>query len=212
MNNKGDPGKEVRKIIKDCMATLSKLHMFFYNSDNIPSRKVQIFNMVIRSKLMYGLETIVMNEPVEKSLNIFQITCIRKILKLPTTYIHKEFSNIVVRDQINKQLAEAKAKPMEPLSMFHRKSRITYLCKLIYAGTDEPGTAVTFDPITYLPLDHGKKRVGQPRKNWYNVTLNDLWVEAKKVIDNLEYASEFGFLRRASYSSTRSIREDTLNN
>ena len=28
MNNKGDPGKEVRKRIKDCMATLSKLHIF----------------------------------------------------------------------------------------------------------------------------------------------------------------------------------------
>ena len=88
MNNKGGAGNEVRKMIKDFMATLSKLHMFFYNSDNTPSRKVQIFNMVIRSKLMYGLETIVMNERVEKSLNIFQLKCIRKIFKLPTTYIH----------------------------------------------------------------------------------------------------------------------------
>ena len=52
MNNKGDPGKGVRKIIKDRMATLSKLHILFYNSDNTPSPKVQIFNMVIRSKLM----------------------------------------------------------------------------------------------------------------------------------------------------------------
>ena len=28
MNNKGDTGKEVRKRIKECMTTLSKLHIF----------------------------------------------------------------------------------------------------------------------------------------------------------------------------------------
>ena len=134
-----------------------------------------------------------MNEKVENSLNTFQFKCIRKILKLPTTFINREFSNIYVREQINKKLKEAKAKPMESLKEFHRKTRITYPCKLIYAGNVEPGSAVTFDPITYEPLDHGKKRVGQPRKNWYIVTLADLWVEAKKVIDNVKYAREFDF-------------------
>ena len=35
--------------------------------------------------------------------------------------------------------------------------------------------------------------MGQPRKNWYIVTLADLWVEAKTVIDNVKYVSEFDF-------------------
>ena len=78
MNNKGDPGREVNRRIRECMATLSKLHVFFYNSENTPVRKVQVFNLVIRSKVMYGLETIVMNDGVLSKLNAFQLKCLRK--------------------------------------------------------------------------------------------------------------------------------------
>ena len=74
---------------------------------------------------------------------------------------------------------------MELRSEYHRNTHITYLCKLVHAGTDEPGAAVTFDPITYRRLEHWKKRVGQP--------LSDLWVEAKKVIDHVKYTGEFDF-------------------
>ena len=48
LNNRGDPGREVSRRIKDCMATLQKLHIFFYNSDNTILRKVQVYNAVIR--------------------------------------------------------------------------------------------------------------------------------------------------------------------
>ena len=51
---------------------------------------------------------------------------------------------------------------------------------LIKAGGAEPGTHVTLNPDTLEELDHGKKRVGHPRLNWYQVTLKDLWQELQK--------------------------------
>ena len=61
------------------MVTLNKLHFFFYNSDNTVTRKMQMFNAVIRATIMYGLETVVMNTRVQNMLDAFQFKCLRKI-------------------------------------------------------------------------------------------------------------------------------------
>ena len=180
MNDRADPEREISKRKKETMITLNKLHIFFYNSDNTVTRKMQMFNAIIRAKLMYGLETVVMNTRVKHMLDAFQLKCLRKILKVPTTYIDRQFSNDNVRTQINNRLKEAKKKPMETLTAFHQRTRIHYLAKLIHKGHREPGTAVTMDPVTLAAIDHGKKRVGKPRLNWYQVTMQDLWQEVRK--------------------------------
>ena len=106
-------------------------------------------------------------------------------------YIDREFSNANVKQQINAKLNNAGSKPMEMLSEYHKRSRIKYMLKLIAAGTKEPGTRVTFDPITLQPLDHGKKRTGRPRLNWYEVTIQDTFSEARKHINTIRFAASF---------------------
>ena len=77
MNDKADPEREVLKRRTDCMITLNKLHIFFYNSDNTPQRELQMFNAIIRSKMMHGLETVVMITRVLNLLDTFQQKCLR---------------------------------------------------------------------------------------------------------------------------------------
>ena len=125
---------------------------------------MQMFNAVMRAKLMYGLETIVMNTRVKHMLDAFQLKCIRKLLKIPTTYIDRQFSNDNVRLQINNHLKAANKTPMETLTTYHQRCRMT----------------VTLDPVTFAEIDHGKKRVGKPRLNWYQVTMQDMWTEIRK--------------------------------
>ena len=120
MNDKADPEREVLKRRTDCMITLNKLQIFFYDSDNTPQRKLKMFNAIIRSKMMHGLETVVINTRVVNLLDTFQLQCLRNILKIPTTYINREFSNAVVRQTVNEQLKAAKAKPLVTLSEFHK--------------------------------------------------------------------------------------------
>ena len=69
---------------------------------------------------------------------------------------------------------------METLTTYHKRSRIQYLAKLIHDGEAEPGTSVTLSPHTLEEVEHGKKRVGRPRLNWYQVTLQGLWKEVIK--------------------------------
>ena len=104
---KGDPSTEVSNIISDCMVVLNKLHVFFYTSDNSIARKIQIYNATIRSKLMYGLETVVMNTVVLNRLDTFQFKGLRKILKPQTTYVNRTYSNDYVRTQVDQQLKDA---------------------------------------------------------------------------------------------------------
>ena len=78
LNDKAEAKKEISRRIKDCTVTLNKLHIFFYNSDNTILRKVQIFNAVLRSKLLYGLETMVMNTAELNKLDVYQLKCMRK--------------------------------------------------------------------------------------------------------------------------------------
>ena len=116
------------------MITLNRLPIFGYNSDNTITRKMQMFNVIIQAKLMYGLETVVMITRVKHMLDAFQFKCLRNILKVPTTYIDRQFSNDNVRMQNNIHLKAAKNKPMETLTAIHQRTRIHYLAKLIHKG------------------------------------------------------------------------------
>ena len=81
LNDKGDKAREVNAIIKVCMATLNKSHLFFYNSDNTIARQVQAFNAIIRSKLIYGMETTAFNTSMQHKLESVQLKCLRNRLK-----------------------------------------------------------------------------------------------------------------------------------
>ena len=191
INNRGDPAAEVTRRIRECMATLHTLHVYFYNSDNSVTRKLQMFNAILRSKVMYGLETLAMNQSIKEKLDTFQLKCLRKILRIPTTYVNREFSNAHVRSQVNQKLKEAKKKSMITLSEYHKRTRIAYLARLITAGNEDPGTPITFHADSLKSIDHGKLRVGQPRVHWYKTTLEDIWIKTKQNIPTVKYASVF---------------------
>ena len=189
LNNRGDPAREISRIIADCMATFNKLHIFLYSSDNTTERKIQMFNAILRAKVMYGLETLVMNTAIKNKLDVFQLKCMRKILQLPTTYINRSYTNEHIRTQISNKLKDSNRKPLTTLSTYHQRMRIKHLQQLIIEGNAEPGAAVTFDIVTFKPIDHGKKRVGQPRLNWYKETMADLWKETKANTPELRFVS-----------------------
>ena len=114
MNDKANPEREVlRKTHWPYDNTLNKLHMFSYNSDNTPQRKLQMFNAIIRSNNI-------------KPIKCSSTKMLEKRSTKPTTYINRDFSDAVVRQKKNEQLKTAKAKPLVTLSFCHIKTRIEY--------------------------------------------------------------------------------------
>ena len=171
LNSKGDPGREIGKRIKNSMSTLINMHVFFRHGDSSFTQELKAFSAVLVSKLMYGLESAMLNTSALNRLNAFQLKGLRKILHIPTTYYNRKYSNEYVLMEANKALQLENHGKLEQLSAYHAKSRKVLLAKLITLGGNEPSATITFDVDTLRPHDYGKKKVGRLRLNWLECTL-----------------------------------------
>ena len=182
LNSKDDAEMDVMKRIVDCTITIKRLHIFFYGSDCSTRRKLQVYSAVIRSKLMYGLETAMMNKSVLSRLDAFQMKGLRKIMKMQHTYYNRAHTNQYVLDCAAAELGSLDDPLIQPLSQYHRQQRLKLLAKLITLRHKDPAAKASFDPETLQPYHYGKKRVGRPRLNWVECTMEDFWAEAKTLI------------------------------
>ena len=96
LNQETDMVKEVRKRIGKCNAVLQRMHIFWLHSSCTKAFKLRVYNSVIRSKLMYGLESAQLNPAELKQLDVIHLKGLRKILGLQTTWGRK----IMNREQI----------------------------------------------------------------------------------------------------------------
>ena len=65
--------------------TCNRLKPFWTKAENSISWKIQVFHSILRSKLLYGLETIQLNQSELHRLDAFQIKGYRRILHIPPT-------------------------------------------------------------------------------------------------------------------------------
>ena len=181
LNEKGDASKEIQTRIASCNGTLQKMHMFFRHGDCTERTKMTVFDAVIRSKLMYGLESTALKSSILKQLDAFQMKGIRKIMRLPSSYADREMTNEralkIAHDRINK--SHGKQIQIKRLSVLHRERRITTLAKLIKMKEQDPAASVTMDS-SFIPHDHGVRRKGRPRIKWLDTTLEDMWEDMKQ--------------------------------
>ena len=82
-----DLRKEISNKISGCFATLNKLN-FFWSKSNCPTKfKINVYDAVIRAKLVYGIDLVCLPKCLQQQLNTFQLKGLRKILGMNTTYI-----------------------------------------------------------------------------------------------------------------------------
>ena len=144
--------------------------------------KILVSDAVIRSKLLYGLETVALNDAIKNKTNAFQLKFLRKILQIPTTFVNRLNTNEYVCDRANAILARQDAKPIKQFSVYHRERCILRLARLLILKDKDPSAAVTLEFSTLKPHDYGKWRVGRPRIKWLTNTINDMWEDAKKCL------------------------------
>jgi len=190
LNNKAGGKREVSKRKADCMAVLGRLHIFFRDGDSSFKHKLQVYNAVIRSKLMYGLESIMLNQTVLKELDAFQLKGLRKILKITTTFVNRMHTNEYVFSRARQELDNPDDPAIQPLSKFHKDRRVVLMAKTITLRHTDPSARVAFDPDTLRPHGYGTRRVGHPRLNWVQCTLKDFWEAAKTEFPDHRWAGE----------------------
>ena len=170
--------KEVAKKISSCFATLKRLNLF-WNNQNCPTKfRLQVFDAVVRSKLVYGLESTMITSALMKKLETLQLKGIRKILGLTTTFVNRANTNEVVFQQANdcKNPRKLDGKDIVPYGTYIRRKQHVLLAHTIRAPDEDPVRQATIDPGTQLPVNVGKRRVGRPRDNWTWTNLEELYV------------------------------------
>eukprot|EP00975_Prorocentrum_lima_P056965 11952627-Prorocentrum_lima.AAC.1 len=93
MNDHIEPKRELKHRIAQCMTVWKKLDVFWLHSTCSPAFKLYVYDAVIRSKLLYGLEGLQLTEQQELSLNTFQLKGLRKILRIKTTFVDHANTN-----------------------------------------------------------------------------------------------------------------------
>ena len=176
----GNIKKELNKRISQSMVSLKKLDIFWRHS-NCPTKfKIIAIDAVLRSKLLYGMETAQLNEPQMKRLDLFQLKALRKVLKLNTTFINRENTNNHVFAVANARITnEGGKKEITPFRKAYMCSKLKQIKRIINQRTNEPTREVTFRRglETWTPPN---RKPGRPAYKWANRALLELWQEIKQ--------------------------------
>ena len=78
--------------------------------------KIQVFNAVCVSKLLYSLEALQPTDAAASKLDTFQLKGLRKILKMSTTYIDRTNTNHEVYRRANLEMGRGAEEIIRPLS------------------------------------------------------------------------------------------------
>ena len=172
----GDSRKEINKRIAATMQTLKRLDIYWRHS-NCPMRKKLITaDAVIRSKLLYGLDSMQLNEPQLKKLDIFQLKVLRKILKMKTTYIDRNNTNEKVFETANRRLQEEKqGATIKTFRAAYRTSKLKRLARTIQKDGDDIQN-ITFKDIYKLePREPPNRKRCRPKHKWTKKALEETW-------------------------------------
>ena len=181
---------ELQTRLTKALTTAYKLKEFWKGCIAPLKWKLQVYNAVIVSQLIYGLNTIHLTDSCLQTLDTFQLRGLRQILRIEAAFFsgisHNkvlEKANIVMNSGDNlditweqfkteKQGANVK---IERLSILIKKKQNTLLGHLI--RTDEQDgimreVSIGTDPLKVSRVTASKRRVGRPRQNWVVETRN----------------------------------------
>ena len=197
LNNRGDPAREIRQRITICMAILKRLDLYWFKANPSIKEKLQVFDAIIKSKLLYGLESAPLNESTKHELDIFQLKGIRKILGIKTTFIDRSQDTKKIYKQVQSHIDKNTEtghpiRQFKTMSQTYEERKTQLLNSIITSPEGTPTKVITFKPNTLTPVEvHNtqgrKRRAGQPRVKWIDTTLENLWQLIKNTVEECKY-------------------------
>ena len=103
MDARGNPHVETNARITNTRIVLSKLDIFWKRAPVSITWKLRVHDAVIASKLLYGLESASLTQAEYTRLDAFQISALRKILRVPHPY-YSGVSNNRVMEVANQRI------------------------------------------------------------------------------------------------------------
>ena len=148
-NQYSNINQEIGKRIATCMTILKKLDIFWRHCEVTTAFKITVLDAVIRSKLLYGMDSAQLTPSNQRRIEVFQLKGLRKILKMTTTYVDRSNSNAEVFRRANeliKNETDPAKKPREiiPFVTCYLNSRMKRLARLNKMEKEHPVRHITF--------------------------------------------------------------------
>ena len=127
-----------------------------------------IFDAVVRSKLLYGLETIQLTGAMLKKIDAFQIRCLRRILRIPSTFIDRRSPNRVVFQRCTEILHQnqGEQRELEFFSRSYHRKKSKLLGHVLRSRDEDLMRHISFQLSNAIRVHYGKKRIVRTRQNW----------------------------------------------
>ena len=175
LNMRADTSSEVKSRISTCMAIMQKMDLFWRKAECPIKWKILVFDAVIRSKLLYGLETAMLTDSAQRRLNVFQLKGLRKILKMKTTFVERANTNERVILKANAALEhERSRRKVKTFSEAYKVSRTKRCARLLMQRPSDPTRYSTLQADNQI-WNFPSKRAGRPKDKWVAFGMNDLW-------------------------------------
>ena len=156
VSDDGRVSNELARRLGIAAGEFRKLSRLWRHSRLGRSRKVELFQAVVVSILMYGLATAWLNKADRRKLDGFQNRCLRVIWGIKPSYVSRVSNNAVLD-----------ATGQRPLTVLLQKQQLLLYGKVARQSDDNPMRAATFDGGSLRPaVDVYVRRVGRPRAAW----------------------------------------------
>ena len=142
MDNKLEIHNRLAMVTRTC----GQLELFWSKANTNTKWKLQVFNAIIKTKLMYGLATIQLTQNEMDKNDAFQIECIRRILRIPPTFMDRSQTNQTVRDTASQYTVD-----MTRFSETPKMQKLKLFGHILREQHNDPDRQVLFDYGTYSP-------------------------------------------------------------
>lgn len=175
----GDIRRLVNRKISSCFGVLSKLNEFWLRSSCPHNFKITVFDAVVRSKLVYGLEGVHLPKSVCAKLDAFQLKGLRKILGMQTTFMNRSNTNQKVFQMASriKNPSQAPNRDVRSFSNYVQSKQRALLKHTIRAPDSDPLRQCTFLASSSTPILTENRRVGRPRDKWAYSIMEGYYTE-----------------------------------
>ena len=180
INDGDDPKLDVNTRMGSCFATLNRLHFFWKKSSCLVRFKLNVFDAVIRSKLVYGLEAVNLTPSLVTELNAFQFKGLRWILTIDHTYVNRDNTTVKILQAANDARNPQKLpnKNIRPFGEYVQCKQESFLKHTVRAPNDDPLREALLRYNSPVPLEPVNRRVGRPKTSWAENVYERIWVKS----------------------------------
>ena len=134
-----------------------------------------IYDAVIRSKIVYGLESARLTQPLKNKFVGFQMKGLRRILRKKHPFWDRENSNAHILRLSNEKAYTKGDRQITLLTDYILDSSCKLLGHVIRTSNEDPLRQATLRPGTANPHVPEIRRVGRPRIHWVESVMEHIW-------------------------------------